>query len=177
MRFGIRMAVGIFEKSRRLRTARFSLGIRYSSGPVKRGRGERAVRVMRRSLIQFVAHDASRLVRNTSYVFGYGRTKSGVQCRFSLARKGVRGLRFRFAWAVLRTNVRSASLPVHLPACEPGRRSRGGEEEEARREGSFGKSGKRSRRQQVPRAPQPNCALYSDRMSDSRRRYSLKPNA
>src|SRR5690348_1317245 len=36
----MRIAVGILEKSRRLRTARFSLGIRYSSGPVMRGREE-----------------------------------------------------------------------------------------------------------------------------------------
>jgi hypothetical protein len=42
------------------------------------------------------AHDGSRLVRETSYGFGYGRTKSEVQGRFLLARKGAGGLRFRF---------------------------------------------------------------------------------
>src|ERR1700743_2852671 len=41
MRLGIRIAVGILEKSRRLRTARFSLGILYSSEPVARGIKER----------------------------------------------------------------------------------------------------------------------------------------
>jgi hypothetical protein len=50
-------------------------------------------------IVYVAAHDASRLVRNASYVVSYGRTKSGVQCRFSLARKAAGGLRFRFAWA------------------------------------------------------------------------------
>jgi hypothetical protein len=76
-------------------------------------------------IVNVAAHDASRLVRNASYRFGYGSTKSGVQRRFSLARKVVRGLRFRFTWA----DLRAIELPMPLPVCLPGsvkkKRSRG----------------------------------------------------
>jgi hypothetical protein len=64
----------------------------------------------------------------------------------------------------------AAGLPAgtRQESAGPGHRLVGGKKE-ARREGLIGEKRKRSQRQQVPRAPQPNCALYSDRMSDSRR--------
>src|SRR6185437_12790741 len=49
MRLGIWMAVGILEKSSRLRTARFSLGMLHSSGLAIRGK-EDAARVLRNPL-------------------------------------------------------------------------------------------------------------------------------
>ena len=63
------------------------------------------------------------------------------------------------------------TLPLYLAGI---RRIRSGNERFARRYGASGEEGKyreknkRPQRQDVPRAPQPNCALYCDRMSESR---------
>src|ERR1039458_5772299 len=119
MRLGMRIDVGILEKSRRLRTARFSLDIRYSSGPVTRGREERQTgSCCARRTVFLPAHDASRLVRETSYGIGYGRTKSEVQRRISLARKAAGGLRFRFP--PQRISLLGPGFHSAKPAGDPG---------------------------------------------------------
>jgi hypothetical protein len=104
-----------------------------------------------------------------------------VECkgRFSLARSGVRGLRFRFVQATPRV-IPPPAGSCRL-ACRTDQEIRdrgvgyGAESLKRKRKASCGKSGKRPWRQHLPRAPQPNCALFCDRMSDSRRSINLRP--
>src|ERR1700728_394516 len=143
MRFGMRIAVGILEKSRRLRTARFSLGIQYSSGPGARGKEERpsgscgAPVLLGGATFVLAPPRSERGLR-----FDYGCTKIRVQCRFFLARNRATGLRFRFAKPFL---GRIETLPQRQPVCLPvndhrGERSWMAEGRERRRREASGKA-------------------------------------
>src|SRR5690348_16624528 len=94
----MRIAVGILEKSRRLRTARFSLGIRYSSGPGRRGREEAPSGSYGAPELPMVAAQSRfRLVRKGRHALvPLHCVRSAV--RISLARRRATGLRFRFTW-------------------------------------------------------------------------------
>jgi len=94
------------EKSRRLRRARCSLDIRYSSGPVVRGKKEErpcgscgapGAGCCREKSAPPRSERASR--------YRYGRTKNVGAAPFFLARKAVTGLRFRFTWPVSEGNI------------------------------------------------------------------------
>jgi len=75
-----------------------------------------------------LAHPASFGTRKR-YV-DYGSTKSWVQRRFSLARKDITALRFRFAWTVFAGNPSRASCRLPLAPAGTGAFSYGAENRE-----------------------------------------------